>query len=273
MKNQIKNLSLVIPCHNEADVIVKTLNVCKKYLDYLINQNIISTYEIVTVNNGSTDQTLNILKNYRENFKIKIVNLKKNYGYTSSYLAGLYHSNNDMIVSISADLHEDINSIKKMVQLYYKTNNPVLGVYKKRHATLIKNLCSKFYYSFMNLIGIKIVKYHADFRLISLQNKMDFFKKIDNFVFIRIKILECFDKFSTIEYIGNDRVAGKSKFNFFSSLLLAFDSIIFYSKISIYKIFNILILIKAAILITLNIFITVVPSALNFFFFFVYCYL
>ena len=157
-----------------------------------------------------------------------------------------------MIITISADLHEDINTIKEMIEKHYETNLPVLGIYKKRHATLLKNFCSKFYYFFLNKIGIKIIKHHADFRLISFKIKSNLFNKLESFIFIRIKILELIDKFTTIEYIGNDRSAGKSKFNFFSSSLLAFDSIIFYSKVSIFKFLNMIIFIKIFIMILLN---------------------
>ena len=102
-KNLIKSLSLVIPCNNEQDAIKISLKIYMDILKDLLNNKIISSFEVVVVNNGSTDKTLEVLKEQKDNYNIKIVNLKKNYGYTSSYLAGMYHTKNEMIIIINCN--------------------------------------------------------------------------------------------------------------------------------------------------------------------------
>tara|TARA_B100001250_G_C19794910_1_gene788287 strand:+ start:935 stop:1837 length:903 start_codon:yes stop_codon:yes gene_type:complete len=233
--NKTKSLSLVIPCNNEEHAIKISLKVYNDILKNLLENKLISLYEIIVVNNGSTDKTLEILIELKKKYKIKIVNLEKNFGYTSSYLAGMYHASNEMIITVSADLHEDPDKIQEMITKHYSTSKPVLGVYKKRHETFLKNFFSNEYYKFMKLINIPILNNHADFRLITKDINEKFFRKLPNFIFIRIRIFEFIDDYEKVFYTGSDRKIGKTKFNFVSSSLLAIDTILYYSKFNISK--------------------------------------
>lgn len=231
----LKSLSLIIPCNNEQDAIKISLKIYMEIIYRLIQSKIISEYEVIIVNNGSTDNTLNVLKEEKLKYNIQIINLQKNYGYTASYLAGMYHAKNEMIITVSADLHEDPDKIEELISKHYKTGKPVLGIYKKRHDTYLKNFFSNNYYQFMKLLGIKIINSHADFRLITSEINSNFFQNLNSFVFIRIKILDYIDSYEEIFYVGNNRKIGKTKFNFISSSLLAIDTILFYGKSLIKK--------------------------------------
>ena len=229
-KEKIKSLSLVIPCNNEQDAIRISLKVYFNILKDILKNKLISEFEVIIVNNGSTDKTLDVLLDEKKNNFFKIINLERNYGYTSSYLAGMYHAQNEMIITVSADLHEDPDKIKDMIKAHYSTNKPIMGCYKKRHETLLKNFFSNEYYRFMKMIKIPIINNHADFRLITKEINNNFFSDLPSFVFIRIRILDFIDSYEKIFYIGNDRKIGKTKFNFVSSLFLALDTILFYAK-------------------------------------------
>ena len=233
--NKIKSLTLVIPCNNEENAIKISLKVYYNILENLFKNRLISEFEIVIVNNGSTDTTLEVLKELKKTYKIKIINLEKNFGYTSSYLAGMYHANNEMIITVSADLHEDPNKIKDLISKHYASSNPVLGVYKKRHETFLKNFFSNAYYMFMKSINIQIVKNHADFRLIPKDINKKIFDKLPTFIFIRIRILDFIENYDKVFYTGSDRKIGKTKFNFISSSFLAIDTILYYSKFDLSK--------------------------------------
>ncbi len=235
--NKIKSLSLVIPCNNEESAIKISLKIYYNILENLLKYKLISEYEIIIVNNGSTDKTLEVLKELKKNYKIKIINLEKNFGYTSSYLAGMYHTSKEMIITVSADLHEDPNKIEELINKHYVSSNPVLGVYKKRHETFLKNFFSNAYYKFMKSINIPIVQNHADFRLIPNDINKKIFNKLPPFIFIRIRIFDFIENYDKIFYTGADRRIGKTKFNFISSLLLALDTILYYSKFNILKLF------------------------------------
>tara|TARA_Y100001970_G_C14259135_1_gene878167 strand:- start:3278 stop:4177 length:900 start_codon:yes stop_codon:yes gene_type:complete len=277
-KNLIKSLSLVIPCNNEQDAIKISLKIYMDILKDLLNNKIISSYEVVVVNNGSTDKTLEVLKEQKDNYNIKIVNLKKNYGYTSSYLAGMYHTKNEMIITVSADLHEDPYKIEKMIKEHYSNFNSVLGVYQKRHETFLKNFFSNAYYEFMKILKIPIVKNHADFRLITRDTNKKLFKNLPSFIFLRIKLLEYINSYEKVFYIGSDRRIGKTKFNFISSFILALDTILYYAKINIPKfilyislIFFIFILITSLVLkmIYVSIFLSIFTLLLSLFYIFI----
>ena len=203
--NKIKSLSLVIPCNNEESAIKISLKIYFDILENLLKDKYITEYEIIVVNNGSTDKTLEVLKELKKNFKIKIINLEKNYGYTSSYLAGMCHTSKEMIITVSADLHEDPNKIKELISTHYISANPVLGVYQKRHETFLKNFFSSAYYIFMRSINIPIVQNHADFRLIPKDTNKKFFSNLPTFIFIRIKIFDFIEKYDKIFYTGSDR--------------------------------------------------------------------
>lgn len=235
IKNLSKSLSLVIPCNNEQDAIKTSLKIYMGILKDLLNNKTILSFEVIVVNNGSTDKTLEVLKEQKKNYNIKIVNLKKNYGYTSSYLAGMYHANNEMIITVSADLHEDPYKIEEMIKKHYSDYKSILGVYEKRHETFLKNFFSNAYYEFMKILRIPIVKNHADFRLISRETNKKLFEKLPKFIFLRIKLLDFIDDYEKVFYIGSDRRIGKTKFNFVSSLILALDTILYYAKINIPK--------------------------------------
>ena len=199
---KIKSLSLVIPCNNEQDAIKISLKIYLNALKNLVVKNIISKYEVIIVNNGSTDKTLEVLFKEKRNNSIKIIDLKKNYGYTSSYLAGMYYAKNEIIITVSADLHEDPDKIKDLILKHYISNKPVMAVYKKRHETFLKNFFSDQYYRFLNLIKIPIIKNHADFRLITNKINLNFFNSLPSFVFIRIRILDFFDSYEIVYYFG-----------------------------------------------------------------------
>ena len=124
--------------------------------------------------------------NLKNNYTNKIINLENNLGYTSSYLAGMYHTSKEMVITVSADLHEDPNKIQELISRHYISSNSVLGVYEKRHETLLKNFFSNAYYIFMRSINIPIVQNHADFRLIPRDINKKIFNKLPTFIFIRI---------------------------------------------------------------------------------------
>ena len=264
--NKIKSLSLVIPCNNEENAIKTSLKIYYNILENLLKNKLISEYELIIVNNGSTDKTLEVLMDLKKIYKIKIINLEKNFGYTSSYLAGMYHTSKEMVITVSADLHEDPNKIQELISRHYISSNSVLGVYEKRHETLLKNFFSNAYYIFMRSINIPIVQNHADFRLIPRDINKKIFNKLPTFIFIRIIIFDFIKDYDKVFYTGSDRKIGKTKFNFISSLFLAIDTILFYSKFNIIKFFFRMSLVTL-ILTLISIFFTGISMISSFFLF------
>ena len=104
----VKTLSVVIPCHNEQEVLPGTYQTLTSLAQEWLRDRVIADYELVFVNNGSTDSTLAVMLNFlRSDPKVVVVDLKFNCGYQGSITAGIHHATRDMIVTIDADLQDD----------------------------------------------------------------------------------------------------------------------------------------------------------------------
>lgn len=237
MKN--KALSIVIPCFNEEETISDTY----KKLKSLINSwdNLISDYQMVIVNNGSTDNTLKELLTLKEvDKRIKIIDLRNNYGYQSSITAGLLNADKEMIVSIDADLQDDPTKIRDMINFYYSGYEMILGVRVDRKSDrFFKRISANIFYKLMLFLGVTIVPNHGDFRLLSKALVKELSNYHETNRFLRAMIMKLDNKFKTVSYERTKREKGVSKFDFSSLISLSFDAISSFSAKPIRLIFSI----------------------------------
>ena len=169
MKNK---LYMVLPCYNEQEVLLKTAEILKNKLDFLIQNNKISEdSKICFVNDGSTDDTWNIICNLNKKNKIFTgINLSSNRGHQNALLAGLISSKTkaDMVISMDADLQDDVDAIDSMIDKYLSGVDIVYGIRESRKTdSLLKRMSAEAFYKFMNALGAKTIFNHADFRLMS----------------------------------------------------------------------------------------------------------
>ncbi|MBV9987983.1 MAG: glycosyltransferase family 2 protein [Chitinophagaceae bacterium] len=227
---QLKTLSVVIPCHNEEAVIESSYATLSGLLRKWVGD-VISDYEIVMVNNGSTDTTMHKMWTLAANDdKVVVVDLRKNYGYQGSITAGLFHADNDMIVSIDSDLQDDPEKIHEMVIKYYEGYELVLGVRSSRDTdSFFKKHASQFFYRFSNMLGAKSVYNHGDFRLMSRRLLENLKNMNERNRFLRGMILELDSRYACVYYERARRMAGKTKFDFYNLLGLAVDGITSFS--------------------------------------------
>lgn len=228
----LESLSVVIPCHNEEEVIQDSY----KRLSQLLQEwhgRIISDYEIVMVNNGSTDQTLQKMLAIQERGEnVVIVDLRKNFGYQGSITSGLFHASKNMIVSIDADLQDDPSKISDMVLKYYEGYEMVLGVRINRESdSVLKKSSAQLYYRFLNALGIKSEYNHGDFRLLS-RSLVDELKTMgERNRYLRGMIFELESRYACVYYQRAMRPAGRTKFNFSNLFALAVDGITSFSNV------------------------------------------
>lgn len=237
MKNK-PSLSIVLPCFNEEDIIENSyLELMPLLESWLID--LISEYEIVMVNNGSTDNTLNcMLKIKASNKHVKILNLRSNFGYQGSITAGLYHANKDMIVTIDADLQDDPTKIGDMIMSYKKGYDMVLGVREDRQTdSFFKRITAQLFYKFMNCLGVKSVYNHGDFRLLSKELVSDLKKYPEKNRYLRGMILMLDYKYEIIRYKRRQRQAGETKFKPTQLFSLALDGITSFSIVPVRFVF------------------------------------
>ena len=229
---KLKTLSIILPCHNEQLVISKSHKRLIKILTPLIG-NLISDYELIMVNNGSTDKTLKVMLNLQKNNKkIKIIDLRNNFGYQGSISAGLHYAVKDMVVTIDADLQDDPNKIKDMIKKHYDGFELVLGVRKNRAKdSVFKRMFANFFYSLSNILGIKTIPHHGDFRLMSKDLVKDLKKYQEKNIYFRGLVLMLESKYALVHYDRQKRQAGETKFKLLKLVEFAFNGITFFSII------------------------------------------
>lgn len=241
MKNKI--LYLVVPCYNEELVLEETTKQMCKKLKELISKKIISNKsKICFVDDGSSDNTWEIISELsKENNKVIGIKLSHNRGHQNALLAGLMEAKKyaDMVITIDADLQQDINAIDKFVEEYYKGNEIVYGVRTSRNTDkFLKKFTSQIFYKIMSKFGCESIKNHADYRLTSKRVLNELEKYKESNLYLRGLFPYMGFKSSIIYFDVFDRFAGKSKYNFSKMLTLATDGITSFSILPIQLVFS-----------------------------------
>ena len=227
-------LYLVIPCYNEEAVLNKTSEELYKKVSKMIFKGKISAKsKILLVNDGSKDLTWNIIDGLCEKNPIFIgVNLSRNRGHQNALLAGLMIAKDyaDIVISLDADLQDDIEVIDKFVDEYYLGNDIVYGVRSSRKKdTFFKRTTALGFYKFMENLGVNVVYNHADYRLMSKRavEGLEEFKEVN--LFLRGIIPLIGYKYSIVEYERHERFAGESKYPLKKMISFAIDGITSFS--------------------------------------------
>lgn len=227
-------LFLVVPCYNEEAVLQETAKRLSDKLKSMINSNLVSgDSKILFVNDGSKDKTWTIINElYREDSIFSGVNLSRNKGHQNALLAGLMTAKEyaDIVISLDADLQDDIEVIDKFVEEYYKGNDVVYGVRSSRDTdTFFKRTTALGFYKFMNGLGVEVIYNHADYRLMSkvALDGLSEFKEVN--LFLRGIVPLIGYKYAVVEYERHERFAGESKYPFKKMLAFAWDGITSFS--------------------------------------------
>ena len=235
MKDVKKNiLYLVIPCYNEEEVLPITTKKLTEKLDNMIKDKLVSKESrIMYVNDGSKDRTWELIGQFNKTNKYVIgVNLSRNRGHQNALLAGLMTAKEyaDIVVSMDADLQDDIDVVDKMVIEYNNGCDIVYGVRSARKTdTWFKKTTAEGFYKFMALLGVEIVYNHADYRLMSKRalNELENFKEVNLLLRCIIPLLGF--KTAKVEYERKERFAGESKYPLKKMLNFALDGILSFS--------------------------------------------
>lgn len=223
-------LYIVIPCYNEQEVLPETSKRLKEKVNTLVTEQKISRdSRIMFVNDGSKDRTWSMIQELcEENELFAGVNLSRNRGHQNALLAGLSTavSYADMIVTMDADLQDDINAIDQMVDAYESGYDVVYGVRSSRKKdTAFKRGTAHFFYKLMSFLGADIVYDHADFRLLSkraAENLLDF-EEVN--LFLRGIVPMVGFPSTRVTYERGERFAGESKYPLGKMLTFAFEGI------------------------------------------------
>lgn len=167
---KVLQLGLVVPCLNEEQALPGSASALKSKIQSLVDRELIaSTSKIYFVDDGSTDATWATISRLVESDEcFEGIKLTRNFGHQYAVYAGLMHAQGDALISIDADLQDDINAIDDMVQMYLEGNEIVYGVRgdrlsdKKR-----KRWTASMHYWLSHRLGVPTIPHHADFRLLS----------------------------------------------------------------------------------------------------------
>lgn len=223
-------LYMVVPCYNEEPVLEETTSRLKEKYNSLISQGKISKdSKVIYVNDGSKDRTWELISEIHKNDKMfRGICLSRNRGHQNAVLAGLMTAKEeaDMVISMDADLQDDINAIDEMVDKFNEGYDIVYGVRNKRKTdTFFKRFTAQTYYKMLLHMGVDIVYNHADFRLMSKRalNAMADFKEVN--LFLRGIVPMIGFPSTNVYYERHERFAGESKYPLKKMLQFAFDGV------------------------------------------------
>ena len=230
----MKILYVVIPCYNEEEVLPETSERLKEKLNNLIKDKKISDEsKIMFVNDGSKDKTWEMIKKYNSEDKIfRGVNLSRNRGQQNALLAGLMTAKEyaDIVISMDADLQDDINVMDEMIEENNNGCEIVYGVRSSRKKdSFFKKVTAEGFYKFMNFMGVNVVFNHSDCRLMSKRalNELATFREVN--LFLRGLVPLIGFKTGIAYYERHERFAGESKYPLKKMISFAIDGITSFS--------------------------------------------
>ena len=233
MKNK-PVLAIVVPCYNEEEVLPETIHRLSMLVKKLVVAEKISEESyVLLVDDGSHDRTWAIIeKANRMMGKIKGLKLSRNFGHQNALVAGMEHVRDkcDCMVSIDADLQDEINVIEIGLEKYSSGANVVYFIRRDRNKdTWFKKQTAILFYRLMSYFGVNVIYNHADYRLIdrNVLNCFMNFKEV-NLFFRGIFPLIGFT-IATVSFDRNERFAGKSKYPLKKMLSFALDGITSFS--------------------------------------------
>lgn len=223
-------LYLAIPCYNEEEVLPDSAQkLLKKYDDLYSAGKITDDSRIIFIDDGSKDKTWEIIeKLHEEDKRFGGIKMSRNRGHQNALLGGLMTLRDkcDAVISLDADLQDDIDAIDKMVEQYENGYDVVYGVRSSREKdSFFKRFTAEGYYKVLDKMGAKIVFNHADFRLMSAR-ALDSFSEFNEVnIFLRGLVPMVGYKNTIVEYERKERLAGESKYPLKKMLALAWEGI------------------------------------------------
>lgn len=221
-------LAIVVPCYNEAEVLPETTRRLLALLDRLIANGLVAESSYVTyVDDGSSDTTWQLIREFNAaSTRIRGIKLSANRGHQIALIAGLFSVAGEVIVSVDADLQDDLAAVESMLVAYGAGHEVVYGVRKQRSAdTRFKRSSAETYYRLLKLLGVNVVFNHADYRLMSRRAVESLKQYGEVNLFLRGIVPLIGFRSTSVYYERSERFAGESKYPLKKMLMLAIDGV------------------------------------------------
>lgn len=228
MENR-KKISVVVPMYFEEEVVQE----CYSRLSTVLKDLSKYDYEMIFVNDGSTDKTLpKLIELSNKDSHVKIVNFSRNFGHSAAVTAGIEHSDGDAVVLIDADLQDPPEVLELFVEKWEEGYDVVYGTRKKRDGeTIFKKVSAHMFYAFLdNLSEIAIPRNTGDFRLMDRKVVNTILRMPEQNRFIRGMVSWAGFNQCPVEYNRDERYAGETKYSLKKMISFASDGIISFSK-------------------------------------------
>jgi glycosyltransferase involved in cell wall biosynthesis len=228
----MKQLSIIVPCFNEEAVIRETCARINVLLDRLEASVMISPESSVFfVDDGSRDKTWPIIEELAsQSGRVHGIKLSKNRGHQNALLAGLLNVPGEAIISLDADLQDDLSIIEQMVRLNEDGIDIVFAVRSSRQFdTLFKRMSAKGFYKLMNILGVESIADHADYRLMSRRAVDALALYGETNLFLRGIIPQLGFSTAIVTYERQPRVGGQAKYNLRRMLSFAINGLTSFS--------------------------------------------
>ena len=227
-------LGIVVPCYNEEEVLHETTKRLSDLFSRLIDAGKIDSESFICyVDDGSKDKTWEMIEEITQTQShFKGIKLSRNFGHQNALLAGLMQLKNsaDALISMDADLQDDIELVWEFVAKYQEGYEIVYGVREDRSSdSRFKRGTAESFYKLQHIMGIETVHNHADYRLMSSRalEALSEFKEIN--LFLRGIIPMIGFRSTNVYYTRSERFAGESKYPFKKMLFFALDGIASFS--------------------------------------------
>ena len=230
--NVIPRMGIVVPCFNEEEVLPETARCLTALLQAMMTDGRVAAgSQVVFVDDGSRDRTWEMIEGLASmDTRVGGIKLSRNRGHQNALLAGLYTCDADVLLSVDADLQDDISVIPDMIQQYANGAQIVYGVRKDRSSDgLFKRASAQGFYRLMSALGAESVYNHADFRLLSRRavEALKSFTEVN--LFLRGMVPLIGFKSAIVYYTRGERFAGESKYPLRKMLGLALDAVTSFS--------------------------------------------
>lgn len=235
MANQeIPKLIIVSPCYNEEAILRYSADTLTSFLKRVIALGKIApSSRVLYVNDGSRDRTWSLIEElHKDNSFVEGLSLAKNVGSELAVMAGMMAAREraDVVVTIDADLQDDVEAIEEMINHYLEGCDIVYGVKTSREADpWLKRITAEGFYRLQQNMGINVIFNHTNFRLMSKRALEALSEYSERNLYLRGIIPQLGFRSAEVEDVIRERTAGESKYNYTKLLLLAVDGITSFS--------------------------------------------
>lgn len=227
-------LYIVVPCFNEEDIIMTTIKQLSELMQSLIHERWINEQsKMLYVDDGSRDSTWLLLSlESSRNHMVSALKLARNAGHQRALVAGLMYAREyaDCVISMDADLQDDIRIVREFMQRYHEGHEIVYGIRQDRSTdSWFKRWSAESYYKLMNRMGVPIMYNHADYRLMSKRALQYLAEYHEVNLFLRGIVPQLGLRSSEVYYSRKERIAGTTKYPLRKMLSLGWEGVTSFS--------------------------------------------